>query len=83
MDEIGPVPPALLAGVPESDVNNVTEWLNNLIAITQRSQTTENEGRSLKMPFQADSTATTLAEMVTDHNALLAKLQAAGKMEDS
>lgn len=31
---------------------------------------------------QADSTATTVANLVTDFNALLAKLRAAGLMED-
>lgn len=32
---------------------------------------------------QADSTATTVADLVADHNALLAKLRAAGVMANS
>lgn len=80
-DDIGPIPAGLLVGIPESEVASTTEWLNNVLSVTQRTQTTDKEGRSLKMPAQADSTAATVAEMVADHNALLAKLRAAEKME--
>lgn len=46
-------------------------WVTELIGII-----------NTKMPAQADSTATTLAEQVIEFNDLLAKLKAAGLMEE-
>lgn len=49
-------------------------WITELIRLTNRFQ---------KMPLQADSTATTVADLRTDFNSLLAKLKTAGFMESS
>lgn len=43
-----------------------------------RTPTTTIRGGVLQQPAQADSTATTVAGLVTDFNALLAKLRTAG-----
>lgn len=80
-DDIGPIPAGILAAVPADEQAATTEWLNNLLAVTQRTNTLDDEGRSFQMAAQADSTATTVAEVVTDLNALFAKLRASGKME--
>lgn len=48
-------------------------WITELIRIVNKR----------RMPFQADSTATTVAELKDDFNDLLAKLKAAGLMETS
>lgn len=47
-------------------------WITELIAIVSK----------LTMPAQTDSTATTVADLRTDFNSLLAKLRAAGLMEE-
>ena len=49
-DEIGPVPTsALLAGANPDDVPSATIWLNNVLAINQRTNSTDQEGKSLQM----------------------------------
>ena len=46
-------------------------WITEIIRLVNRT-----------MPAQTDSTATTVADLRTDFNALLAKLRAAGFMEE-
>lgn len=44
VDEIGPVPPGLVARTPASEVANTVEWANNLIQRAQRDATREKPG---------------------------------------
>ncbi len=80
-DEIGPVPAGLVAGAQGGQLANAVEWINRLLSVTQRDASQANRGRVLKMPAQSDSTATTVADLRTDFNALLAKLRTAGLMD--
>lgn len=81
-DEIGPVPAGAVAGAPESELPSTLEWFNEQIRIIQRDATTTDRGRVLQAAEQADSTATTVSDLKDDFNALLAKMKAAGQMDD-
>lgn len=68
--------------------DNIRKIWSYLGSLQKRTSVTETSLDSLQtqvdnmiMPAQADSTATTVAELVTDFNNLLAKLRAAGYME--
>ncbi len=69
-----------------SNVKNYTEQggektvINGQLEITSVGKLTFNEGELKPALFQADSTATDVAGLVADFNALLAKLKAAGLM---
>ncbi|CUH96399.1 hypothetical protein P22_2489 [Propionispora sp. 2/2-37] len=72
-----------------SNVKNYTEQggektvIGGTLAITGEGRLTFAGTQLKPAAAQADSTASTVAEMVTDFNALLAKLRAAGLMEES
>ena len=70
-----------------SNVKNYTEqggdkWvISGTIDITAEGELTINGIALTRAANQVDSTATTIADLKTDFNALLAKLQAAGLMD--
>ena len=71
---------AVLGGViPDGTIITVSETG----AITVPSATASVKGVVKQAVVQADSTATTVEELVTDFNALLAKLKTAGLMANS
>lgn len=88
-DEIGPVPPALLAGARPDDIPNAQIWLNRVATISQREATTTKKGGVNSMPVIADlnqtvSSPPTQAEVqaISDKvDALLAALRTAGILE--
>ena len=72
-----------------SNVKNYTEQggektvIGGTLEIVEGGQVIGLPSDFTKAVFQADSTATTIAGLVVDFNALLAKLKAAGLMADS
>ena len=70
-----------------SNVKNYTEqggdkWVvGGTLEVTAEGQLLLDEAPLERAANQADSTATTIADLKGDFNALLAKLQAAGLME--
>jgi len=64
--------------VKESEVQGLADTLAGLGGSVDLSLYAKKT--DIKMPTQADSTATTIAGLVTDFNALLAKLKSAGLM---
>ena len=70
-----------------SNIKNYTEqggdrWVvNGTLEIGGEGQFILNGASIARAANQADSAATTIADLKTDFNALLAKLQAAGLME--
>ncbi len=69
-----------------SNIKNYAEqggekWVvNGILEITADGQITINGTPLSRAAVQADSIATTVTELVTDFNSLLAKLKAAGVM---
>lgn len=57
-DEVGPVPAGLTAGTPNGELGATIEWLNRLLAIVQRSNSTGKEGWSFQMANVAKITQT-------------------------
>ena len=82
VDEIGPVPPGLAAGAPSGEQPGILEWLTRLLDRVQRSATTTQEGGVKEAAAQSDSTATTVADLRADFNALLAKLRTSGVLDE-
>ncbi len=72
-----------------SNVKNYTEQggektvIGGTLVITSEGKLTFGDSEIKPAAAQADSTATTVAELAADFNALLAKLRAAGLMEES
>lgn len=81
VDEIGPVPASVAAGAPSGEVPTILEWFTRMLARLQRSASTTQEGDVLKAAARADSTATTVADLRSDFNDLLAKMRAAGQLD--
>lgn len=74
---VAPATDSTLGGViPDGDI--ITIDVDGNITVTDASET--DKGVVLQAELQADSEATTVEGLVTDFNALLAKLQTAGIM---
>lgn len=77
--ELSMVPPLAKEVAAQIDTGGVQIGTTGTTAMAgNRTPTTTIRGGVLQQPAQADSTATTVAGLVTDFNALLAKLRTAG-----
>lgn len=88
VDEIGPVPPGIVAGADGGQVANAIEWLNNLLSVVQRDASTTDRGNVLQATAVSDLNQTitnppTQAEVqaLSDKvDELLAAMRTAGQL---
>jgi len=78
--KVGPTPPEIF-NRPQAETAGL-EWFTKLVSIIEQQATTEFSGNVGQATAQSDSVATTVADLRTDFNALLARLRTAGMMDE-